>query len=111
MEPNAIYSLDEAAQELHATPDTIAQYARTGELCGTLIGKGWIFTGQKLLDFVNAQSAKEAADRRRQHASVPVLQAVGDSAGRRPRRRKALPRLPELALEPDPDRISLPTHQ
>lgn len=102
MEPNAIYSLEEAARELHATPDTIAQYARSGELCGTLIGKGWIFTGQKLLDFVNAQSAKEAAERRRQHAAGPTLQAVDASSDRRPRRRKSLPLLPELGLDQKP---------
>jgi hypothetical protein len=103
MEPNAIYSLDEAARALHATPDTIAQYARTGELCGTLIGKGWIFTGQKLLDFVNTQSAQEAAERRRLHSAGPVLQAVADPTGPRSRRGKVLPPLPGATLDPKPN--------
>ncbi len=97
MEPNAIYSLDEAARELHATPDTIAQYARSGALCGTLIGKGWIFTGQMLLDFVNAQSTQEAAERRRLHAAGPALQAV-DVTTSGSKRRKTPPLLPDLGF-------------
>lgn len=58
---------------MHGTPDTIAQYARSGESCGTLIGKGRIFTGQKLLDCVNAQAVHEAAERRRQHARPSAI--------------------------------------
>jgi hypothetical protein len=76
---------------LQADPETIAQYARTGELAGTRIGKGWIFLWEDVLGFLRQRIAKHTAPL----ASVTAVAVEQTKA----RRRTVLPTLPATPSE------------
>lgn len=105
--------LESVAALFQAEPDTVAQYARTGELPGTRIGKGWIFLREDALAFLRERIARDTAARKAAHAqangempeskkqSTPGLAAVLHE--RRPRRRRTeLPALPPLVSSTRP---------
>ena len=58
--------LTAAAALLQADTETIAKFARSGELAGTQIGKGWLFLREDLISFLRARIAKDTAERRKQ---------------------------------------------
>jgi hypothetical protein len=100
--------LDAVAALFHAEAETIVQYARTGELPGTRIGKGWIFLREDALGFLRQRIDKDTAARRAAHARVSgeapaedipgAPKVVGVLVEPRPRSRRAeLPPLPALA--------------
>lgn len=105
--------LEGVAVLFEAEPDTVVQYARTGELAGTRIGKGWIFLREDVLAFLRERIARETDARRAAHAqakaegpeqksrTAPKVQGV--LVERRPRtRRTQLPPLPTLPTAPRP---------
>nr|WP_307727931.1 helix-turn-helix domain-containing protein [Massilia terrae] len=99
--------MDGVAALFGAEPETVAQYARTGELPGTRIGKGWIFLREDALAFLRQRIARDTAVRRAAHAKTdrateqdgsPAKQKpVGVLLDHRPRRRRTeLPALPAI---------------
>jgi hypothetical protein len=82
----------DVAAFLKAEPETIAQYARAGELAGTRIGKGWIFLREDVLAFLRGRKANRP---QRKPQTAAKVQAV--LVERRPRtRRTQLPTLPTV---------------
>lgn len=79
-----------------AEPETIAQYARLGELPGTKMGKSWVFLREDVLAFLRKrilEETKERRIRRTDHVTSPQPDAV--LLIRKPRtRRTTLPELP-----------------
>ena len=62
-----------------AEPETIAQYARSGELPGTKMGKSWVFLREDVLAFLRKrilEETKERRGRRTDHAASPQPEAV-----------------------------------
>ena len=89
----------EAAALLHADAETVMQFARRGELPGARIGRSWVFLREDVIAFLKAKIATETEARRRRSETVPALAvAIAVSAGRR---RRELPRLPDLHAEPE----------
>jgi hypothetical protein len=79
---------------LQADPETIAQYARTGELPGTRIGKGWIFLWEDVLAFLRQRIAADTAARRAKQTAPLVSVTVVAVEQTKTRRRTVLPSLP-----------------
>lgn len=103
--------LDGVAALFHAEPETVARYARTGELPGTRIGKRWIFLRKDVLAFLREQIDHDTTARRAEFAApkstadsqkpMLVLESQSSAAAvllERPqrRRRAPLPVLPAL---------------
>ncbi len=91
---------DQVAAFLRADAETVRQFARSGDLPGTRIGKGWIFLKTDVLDFLRARIAADTA-RRRQRAADQTNHATKHPAAifvtpRASRRRRAPIQLPEL---------------
>jgi hypothetical protein len=103
-------NLDGVAALFGAEPETVALYARTGELPGTRIGKGWIFLREDALAFLRQRIARDTAarraaqaknDRATQQTEPPSPQkSTGVLLEHRSRQRRSkLPPLPILTLE------------
>lgn len=93
-----------AASLLNADAETILLLARRGELPGTKIGKSWVFLRLDVLDFLRAKIRIDTAKRREAIGSPEIPSAVLVAAPG-PKRRRALPALPQLAtasLAPSP---------
>jgi hypothetical protein len=56
--------LQDVAILFRAEPETIAQYARSGELPGTKMGKSWIFLREDVLAFLRKRILEETEERR-----------------------------------------------
>lgn len=84
-----------AAALLHAEPATVAGCARSGELPGTHIGKGWVFLREDVLAFLRERIAADTAERRARQHPPPLgsVAELGVKSARRPRR-AAVPPLP-----------------
>jgi hypothetical protein len=94
--------LEAVAAFLHAEPATIAQCARTGELPGTHIGKGWVFLREDVLAFLRQRIAADTAERRAKQNPPPLgsVTPIATPPARR-QRRAAIPQLP-VAATPTP---------
>lgn len=57
-------NIQEVAAFCRAEPETIAQYARSGELPGTKMGKGWVFLHDDVIAFLRERIADETRLRR-----------------------------------------------
>lgn len=93
-----------AAALLNADAETILLLARRGELPGTKIGKSWVFLRIDVLDFLRTKVRIDTAKRRESIGAPEVPSAVLVVAPR-PKRRRALPELPQLttaSLAPTP---------
>jgi hypothetical protein len=90
--------LDAVAVFLHAEPATVAQCARTGELPGTRIGKGWVFLREDVLAFLRQRIAADTAERRAKQnpPSLGSVSKIATSPARR-QRRAVIPELPGAA--------------
>lgn len=80
-----------------AEPETIAQYARSGELPGTKMGKCWVFLRDDALAFLRKRIAQETENRRGKQSSCPSEEqprAVIVANNKRTRR-TVLPALPQ----------------
>jgi hypothetical protein len=103
--------LEGIARLFGAEAETIAQYARSGELPGTRIGKGWIFLRADALTFLRERINRDTEARRSVHYRRDCAaqkngprgseQTTGLLFERPPRRRRtALPELPLLPSGP-----------
>lgn len=82
---DTIYNLQEVADLLRASKETVVGYVRTGELPAGRIGKNLIFLPKDVLAFVEAIVARHTAERQRRHNSAPP-DLVVPAAPRRSRR-------------------------
>jgi hypothetical protein len=55
-----------------AEPETIAQYARSGELPGTKMGKSWVFLREDALAFLRRRIVKETKERQQRRSDNTV---------------------------------------
>jgi excisionase family DNA binding protein len=113
MHSDQFLNVDEAAKLIFATPDTLLQYIRRGELPAARVGKHMIIVYDDLLAFVKATAARQTAARivasaasnqsalkrteaNRQSGAPGFVFSplVGSPSGRRRGRRKSLPQLP-----------------
>jgi hypothetical protein len=89
--------LQGVATLLKAEPETIAQYARTGELPGTKMGKSWVFLRGDVIAFLRQRIVQET-EMRRGSCGEPML-ATQPSAvivpSKQRTRRTVLPPLPQ----------------
>lgn len=93
---NETLDLHGVAALCKAEPETIAQYARSGELPGTKMGKSWVFLRDDVLAFLRKRIAEETELRRVRHTDT-VQSARPDSVlihRKSKTRRTALPELP-----------------
>jgi excisionase family DNA binding protein len=65
MHEDITLNADDAAALLHAESETVLQYARSGELPGTRIGKSWVFMRDDVIAFLRKQIAHDTAERLR----------------------------------------------
>jgi excisionase family DNA binding protein len=113
MHNDQILTVDEAAELLHATTDTLFQYIRWGELPAARLGKHIVIVYDDLLVFVKTIAARQTARRTAigtssdrtvpeqtkatRQSSMPSFvfsPVVRSSSGKRRKRRKMLPQLP-----------------
>lgn len=83
---------DDAAALLHAESETILQYARSGELPGTRIGKSWVFMRDDVIAFLRKQISHDTEQRLRTKAA-PLAVALQPKQNMRRRPPPALPSL------------------
>lgn len=67
MHNNHILSLDDAAKHVHATPDTLLQYIRRGELPAARVGKRIVITLLDLVTFVQELARQQSMERQAKH--------------------------------------------
>jgi hypothetical protein len=93
---NETLDLHGVAALCKAEPETIAQYARSGELPGTKMGKSWVFLRDDVLAFLRKRIAEETEMRReRCIATSELVQPDSVLIRRKPKaRRTVLPELP-----------------
>lgn len=89
-------NIQEVAAFCRAEPETIAQYARSGELPGTKMGKGWVFLLDDVVAFLRERIADETRLRRAKTVSnaAPCEPAAVQFNQPARRRRTTLPPLP-----------------
>lgn len=93
---NETLDLHGVAALCKAEPETIAQYARSGELPGTKMGKSWVFLRDDVLAFLRKRIAEETELRRVRHTDT-VQSTRPDSVlihRKSKTRRTVLPELP-----------------
>jgi excisionase family DNA binding protein len=93
--------LSEVATFLGATSETVAQFARNGELPGAQIGKGWIFLREDVVGFLRQRISQETVARRTAKLSKKTDQEKPETPvvlvpPRRRTRRTVLPTLVDL---------------
>jgi hypothetical protein len=88
--------IQEVAAFCRAEPETIAQYARSGTLPGTKMGKGWVFLRDDVVGFLRERIADETKMRRaKTKDTVRMPEPIGVAFERPAKlRRTALPLLP-----------------
>lgn len=102
-----ILGLDEVAALFRAEPETVAHYARTGELPGTRIGKRWVFLKEDAMAFLRERIRRDTAARRTMRGHTGHRASLSDDESRtdalllppspRPKsRRRTLPELPSI---------------
>lgn len=110
MDGELILSVEQAAQLVRATPDTLLRYIRRGELPAARLGKHMIVLYADLVSFIRVVAAQQAAERlaSHAHAGTPVhrqaapavlpqclvMEPSGAPRSKRRGRRKELPCLP-----------------
>ena len=82
-----------------AEPETVAQYARAGELPGTKMGKSWIFLREDALTFLRKKITLETEERIAKRNAMLAEPPVGALLVERKRqsRRTSLPVLPDAS--------------
>lgn len=80
----------ECSELLHCTPEQVEELARSGEIPGLKLGRGWLFVRSDLLSYLAEKARAEAQERRAKRQ--PVMNRSPDI---KPRRRQP-PALPAL---------------
>lgn len=89
------YTVEQAAEILCCSPETVAERIDTGELPAVKFGRGWIIPAQALDQRLNEIALREAEERRRQReAGQEVKKAINKAQG--PRKARTPPVLPSL---------------
>lgn len=93
---NETLDLHGVAALCKAEPETIAQYARSGELPGTKMGKSWVFLRDDVLAFLRKRILQETEERRgkRTDYGVPAQPSAVLITQKQRTRRTILPALP-----------------
>jgi excisionase family DNA binding protein len=92
MSDDITLNADDAAALLHAESETILQYARSGELPGTRIGKSWVFMRDDVIAFLRKQiSIDTEARQRRSTTTAPVAIVMQPKPSSRRRQPPLLP--------------------
>lgn len=89
------YTIEEAAELLECTPETVAERIAIGDLPAVKFGRGWIIPAQALDQRLNELALQQAAERRSKReagASAPVVVSMDTG----PRRARQPPPLPQL---------------
>lgn len=89
-------NLEECAELLKVTPSTAGDLACRGILPGAKIGRAWVFLEADVLNYLREQVKTQTA--RRSQAMEPLGIFIAPAG----RRRKPLPRLPEMPPGFDP---------
>lgn len=80
----------ECSELLRCTPEQVEELARSGEIPGLKLGRGWLFVRSDLLSYLAEKARAEAQERRAKRQ--PVMNRSPDI---KPRRRQP-PALPAL---------------
>jgi hypothetical protein len=94
---NETLDLHGVAALCKAEPETIAQYARAGEIPGTKMGKSWVFLKDDVIAFLRKRIAEETELRRERH-SIGTKPFQPDAVLFNPKARKRRTVLPELPI-------------
>ncbi|MBA5687210.1 helix-turn-helix domain-containing protein [Rugamonas apoptosis] len=97
MEAPETLTIADAADLLHADPETVMHLARRGELPGTKIGKSWVFLRSDALAFLTERIRADTAKRRNSRLAAPDALALLMPVPPRGRRRP-VPELPSLPI-------------
>ena len=102
MQDDITLNADAAAALLHAENETVLQYARSGELPGTRIGKSWVFMRDDVIAFLRKQISQDT-ERRLRTRAAPLAVALEPKRNSRRRRPPDLPSLPtRIGYEHEP---------
>jgi hypothetical protein len=93
---NETLDLHGVAALCKAEAETIAHYARSGELPGTKMGKSWVFLRDDVITFLRKRIAEETEARRVKNTDADEsVQSAAVLIRRKPKtRRTVLPELP-----------------
>lgn len=96
-----LLSVDDAADLLGCTAQTIEDRLRIGELPGLKFGRGWVIPKQALIYRLNEMALEQAAARRGETAPSegPTPEATAAALARQPQRR-GLPSVPPPRPQP-----------
>lgn len=89
--PPIVLSVDDVAQLLRCSADTVQASARDGTLPGVQFGRDWVFPVAALAEALNTQATRQAADRRAPQAAAPAA-VLTASAPTPPRTRASISR-------------------
>lgn len=94
--------INEAAELLKVSTETVRRLADTGALMGAKVGVAWVFIREDLMDYLRQEARRQTAERRAKAdeqapAKTRVKTAVSQAGLKSPRRgRRALPDLDSL---------------
>jgi excisionase family DNA binding protein len=109
VQPVKTYDINEAADFLKVDRSTALDLVGSGELPGAKIGRAWVFLESDLIDYLRdkvrrqTNERKEEAARRQRGAKDPQFYVAAPSS----RRKRELPKLPELGSEVGATQISV----
>ena len=91
-----VLDLQGVAALFKAEPETVAQYARTGELPGTKMGKSWVFLRDDVIAFLRQRILQETEMRRgsRDECALEAQPSAVIVPAKQRTRRTVLPALP-----------------
>lgn len=78
---------DECAALLRCSVDQVEELARTGEIPGVKLGRGWLFVRADLLAYIAELARQQAAERRAQRTSPAPSPNISPMPRVKPRRR------------------------
>lgn len=91
MPPIETMDADECAALLRCSVDQVEELARTGEIPGVKLGRGWLFVRADLLAYIAELARQQAAERRARHAPATHATNVSPMPRVKPRRRPPPP--------------------
>lgn len=97
MDPRAPLTVDQVAQLLACTADTVRELARDGTLAAIKPGRDWIFPAGALYARLDELAIAEAASRRTPTTPSATLHALPASQQRKKAARRGPPALPALS--------------
>ena len=105
------YDINEAADFLKVDRSTALDLAGAGELPGAKIGRAWVFLESDLIDYLRDKVRRQTDERREEAAlrqrkeNQPKLYTPAPFS----RRKRELPKLPELGREVSATQVRVPS--